>query len=53
MIVWSGQSRGPHKDEDAGEPTTRAETEANLTSLNEDELVGSVIEYELDGEIFH
>ena len=36
-----------------GEPTTRAEIEANLTSLIEDELVGSVIEYDIDGETFH
>ena len=31
----------------------RAEIKANLTSLVNDELVGSTIECELDGEIFH
>ena len=35
------------------EPTTRAEVEANFTASIEDELVGSVIECEVDGEIFH
>ena len=35
------------------EPTTRAEVEANFTAAVEDELVGSVIECEVDGEIFH
>ena len=40
-------------DDENGEPTTRAEIEANLTSLVKDELVGSVIECEIDGEIFH
>ena len=39
-----------HEDE---EPTTRAEVEANFTAAIEDELVGSVIECEVDGEIFH
>ena len=35
------------------EPTTRAEVEANFTAAVEDELVGSVIECEVDGETFH
>ena len=35
------------------EPTTRAEVEANFTAAVEDKLVGSVIECEVDGEIFH
>ena len=33
--------------------TTRAEVEANLTQLINDELIGSVIEYDVDGEIYH
>ena len=40
-------------EEDDGEQTTRAEIEANLTASIEDELIGSVIEYEIDGNIFH
>ena len=43
-------------DEDADdgiEPTTRAEVEAYYTEAVEDELVGSVIEFEIDGDIFH
>ena len=35
------------------EPVTRSEVEANVTESIEDELVGSVIEYFIDGEIFH
>ena len=35
------------------EGTTRAEIEANLHDLIQDELVDSVIEYHMDGEIFH
>ena len=34
-------------------PITRAEIEANMTELIADELVGSVVEYEIDGDIFH
>ena len=33
--------------------TTHAEVEANLTQLINDELIGSVIEYDIDGEIYH
>ena len=33
--------------------TTRAEIEAHVTEAIQDELVGSVIEYDVDGEIFH
>ena len=35
------------------EGTTRAEIEANLHDLIKDKLVDSVIEYHIDGEIFH
>ena len=34
-------------------PVTRAEIEANVTELIADELVGSVIECEIDGDTFH
>ena len=44
---------GLDDEEDDGEQTTRAEIEANLTASIEDELIGSVIEYEIDGNIFH
>ena len=39
--------------EDEAVETTRAEIEANFTASVQDELVGSVIEYYMDGEIFH
>ena len=39
--------------EDEAVETTRAEIEANFTAAVKDELVGSVIEYFVDGEIFH
>ena len=32
---------------------SRAEIEVNVTESNADELVGSVVEYNIDGEIFH
>ena len=35
------------------EPTTRAEVEAHFTATVQDELVGSVIEYEIDGDLYH
>ena len=34
-------------------PITRAEIEANVTESISDELVGSIIEYNIDGDIFH
>ena len=34
-------------------PITRAEIEVNVTESIADELVGSVVEYNIDGEIFH
>ena len=48
-----GRMKYEDNEEDDGEQTTRAEIEANLTASIEDELIGSVIEYEIDGNIFH
>ena len=44
---------GNLKLEGNAEATTRAEIEAHLTDIVKDDLVGSVIEYFVDGEIFH
>ena len=46
-----GELKGSDDEED--EPVTRSEIEANLAESIQDELVGSVIEYYIDGEIFH
>ena len=47
-----GRMKYEDDEEDDGEQTTRAEIEPNLTASIEDELIGSVIEYEIDGNIF-
>ena len=40
-------------EEDEPIATTRSEIETNFTASIQDELIGSVIEYYVDGEIFH
>ena len=47
------ENEDPEDSDGDDQGTTRAEIEAHLTASIEDELVGSVIEYDVDGEIFH